>query len=103
MISAFFAKLIAKFGSTVVTIGAALAGLALLFAGHKYKVGKAHREGKSTGKEIERERIAAKTTEKTVVIKEKAKDIKRQIEDDTEELSELRKKMLASATDHNKN
>lgn len=103
MIQAWIAGLIAKFGKHLIVFGSTIAGIALLFLGHKYKVNKtekrAKKEGVEEGREEEQERIVVETEQKTVQIKEKADEIKQTIDRGTADLDDLRRRMRASASD----
>ena len=98
MIQAFIAKWIAKLGKNVVMIGGAIASLAFLFLGHKYKVSKAEKTGKKEGIEKEQERVILETHKKTIEIKEKANEIKETVDRGNADLDDLRRRMRESAT-----
>lgn len=103
MITAFFANLFAKFGKQLIGIGSAIAALALLFLGHKYKVNQARDEGTETGQEVERARVKEEVEKKSADIKVKAAEISEEIDNETREISDLRKAMRNAATDSDNN
>lgn len=103
MITAFFASLFAKFGKQLIGIGSAIAAFALLYLGHKYKVGQAREEGTETGQEVERARVRREVDKKSADIKVKASEISEEIDNETREISDLRKAMRKAAIDSDNN
>lgn len=102
MIYTYIAKFFTGLSKQVITIGAAIAGLAFLFLGHKYKVKKAGYKGEETGREEEQERIKLETRKQTLDIKEKAVEIKKTIDRGTADVDDLRRRMRESATPSNR-
>ena len=95
----WFAKLIAKIGKELVVFGGIIAGLALLLLGHKRSVSKAEKQGEETGAYKEQIKLQEETRVRTEKIKEKANEIKQEIEADTAAISDLRDRMRQSAVD----
>ena len=86
-----------KVSGIIVAIGVAIAGVVLLFFGHKRSVGNARKDGRKTGQEMERERVSRETEEQQATVKEKADEIRENhsnLPDD-----ELRRRMRDAATD----
>ena len=99
MIQVWFAQLFAKVGKELVVFGGVIAGLALLLLGHKRSVSKAEKQGKKQGATEEHVKLQEETRVRSEKIKEKVREVKKEIETDTAAISDLRDRMRQSAID----
>lgn len=90
---AYLGKLFAKIGKEIVVFGGAIAAFALLILGHKRSVKKAKNEGIDEGKKTQQAEIELETKTRALKIKDKAHEIKTEIERDTHDIDSLRKRM----------